>query len=456
MHKILIVDDDRQLREQIAWSLKRDYAVSQAGDRTEALAAVVKENPDLILLDLHLPPKRGTREGMSVLREVRNRGLDALVIVMTGDATKDAALRAIEAGAYDFFRKPIDLSVLKLIVLRALEKQRIERENRQLRDQLMERESFQTIVGRSEGMRRVFDSIRRVAAGDTTVIIRGESGTGKELVARAIHDTSGRKGPFVAVQCSALPEHLIESELFGHEKGAFTGAINARAGRFETADGGTLFLDEIGTQSLAIQAKLLRVLEEKEFERLGGKQSLRVDVRLITATNEDLEAQIRKGEFREDLYYRINVFPIYIPPLRERREDIPLLVNHSLEAFCRTRGEAVKNFSEEAMGRLVNHDWRGNVRELQNVIQTLILRSDGETITAADLPSQLLELSTEEVRRFAHASETAIDLPAAVERFELQMLQLALTRAGGVKIEAARLLGIDKNRMMYLCRKHSL
>jgi DNA-binding NtrC family response regulator len=455
--RILIVDDDRHLREQIAWSLKDDYAVFHAGSREEGLAAVLRDRPDLVLLDLHLPPGQSAREGMGLLKEFHKKGLDILVIVMTGDETKEAALRAIEEGAYDFFRKPVELAELKMIIRRTLEKQRIERENRQLREKLRQQASFEEILGNSEAMKRVFDSIRRVAGGDTTVILRGESGTGKELVARAIHNTGDqRAGPFVAVQCSALPEHLIESELFGHERGAFTGAIATREGRFEMADGGTLFLDEIGTLSPAIQAKLLRVLEQKQFERLGGKQTIRAHVRLIFATNEDLEARVRDGSFREDLYYRVNVFPISIPPLRERREDIPLLVDHYLNVLCRARGMPPKNITGEALRLLMDYPWKGNVREMVNVVQNVVLRTDGRTIAASDLPSYLVALTPEDVRTLDRPCETPLNLETEVERFQSRLLELALRKAGGVKVEAARLLGIDKNRMMYLCRKHDL
>jgi len=454
--RILIVDDDRHLREQIAWSLKSDYAVTEAGDRVSGQAALRTGHPDLVLLDLHMPPGRGVREGMSLLQEIRDAGLDALVIVMTGDESKESALHAMEAGAYDYFRKPVELPELKLIIRRALEKQRIERENRRLREALRQQTPFEEILGQSQGMRRVFDAIRRVAGGETTVIIRGESGTGKELVARAIHGASDRKdGPFVAVQCSALPETLIESELFGHEKGAFTGAVATRQGRFEMAHGGTLFLDEIGTLTPAVQAKLLRVLEGRQFERLGGKETLRVDVRLISATNEDLEHRVRQGGFREDLYYRVNVFPIVLPHLRERREDIPLLVDHFLKIFCKERGVPAKSIAPEALERLQGHAWKGNVRELVNVVQNLVLTTDGGRITAADLPAHPGALAVETPRP-GRLDAGPTNLPAAVERFERQLLEQALAQAEGVKVEAARLLGIDKNQMMYLCRKHRL
>ncbi|MFQ5876903.1 MAG: sigma-54-dependent transcriptional regulator [Acidobacteriota bacterium] len=454
---ILIVEDDRFLREQLWWSLKGDYDVSQASDRDEAIEILRRARPDVVLLDLHLPPRGHSKDGMDLLGEIRRKDRDAAVIVMTADERKECALQAIERGAYDFFRKPVDLTELGLIVRRAVERVRIGRENRRLRARLRDQDSFREIIGGSKGLRRVLDAVRRVADSDAAVLIRGESGTGKELVARAIHNASPRRnGRFVPVQCSALPESLIESELFGHERGAFTGAVSAVEGHLAMARGGTLFLDEIGSVDPALQAKLLRVIERKQFHRLGSRQMVRVDFRLVTATNEDLESAIRDARFREDLYYRINVFPIWIPPLRERREDIPLLVDHFLELFCEAKGIPVKPMSPEALERLTRHHWRGNVRELENLIQSLVLTADGDRIEITDLPPHLLQVTAEETRRFFRCPGRGFDLTGEVDRFEAQLLRLALEKAGSVKTEAARLLGIDKNRMMYLCRKHNL
>ena len=455
--KILIVEDDQFLREQLWFNLKADHTICQAADGPGGLEAVRKEKPDLVLLDLHLPPSGSSREGLNLLREIRRKGFDSAVIVMTGDQKKESSFQAIEEGAYDYFRKPMDLDELKLIVRRALGRLRIERENRQLRERLRPQGSFEGIIGSSKAIRQVFDAIRRVAATDTTVLILGESGTGKELVARAIHNLSERKdAPFVDVQCSALPENLIESELFGRERGAYTGAVSSMAGRFEMAHLGTLFLDEIGTMSQALQSKLLRVLEQRHFQRLGGKETIQTNFRLITATNEDLETGLRDGTFREDLYFRIHVFPIRVPPLRERREDIPLLAEHFLKLFCASRGTKVKTLSRDAMDHLDRHSWRGNVRELENIIQTLVLTADGDRIQASDLPPHLMELTSEEIRRFHQLSGDRISLSTEVAKFESQLVQLALNKAGGVKVEAAQILGIDKNRMMYLCRKYEL
>ncbi len=456
-HRLLIVEDDKLLREQLWWSLKKDYEVFQAGDRAAAIESVIKHQPDLILLDLHLPPDNNSEGGILLLKNIRRQAREAVIIVMTGDQKKESALRAMEEGAYDYFRKPVDLAELKMIIHRALEKFMIEKENRMLREKFHQENSYEGIIGVSKAMGKVFDSIRRVADSNATVILRGESGTGKDLVARAIHNTGPRKKkPFIAVQCSALPEHLIESELFGHEKGAFTGAVNDRAGRFEMAHQGTLFLDEIGTMSPTIQAKLLRILEQKEFLRLGAKEPVQVDVRLITATNEDLEARIREGKFREDLYFRVHVFPLHLPALRQRREDIPLLVKHFLKVFCDSHGVPGKGITADAMETLSNAPWPGNVRQLKNFVMTLVLTIDSERITSADLPTGHALPSSEAGQAFPAVTIDGLSLPEAVERFEAQLLKDALQKTEGIKVEAAKLLGVDKTRMMYLCRKHHI
>src|SRR5215813_8714655 len=309
--KLLIVDDDQLLQEQLCWSLKDDFDLLQCFDREGALNAAVHERPDLVLLDMHLPPTHSLRDGLKNISEIRRSDPQTVVIVMTGDEDTDGPLQAVDAGAYDYFRKPIDIRELRIIINRALERRRIEGENARLRREIQRQYSISEIIGYSEQMTDVFAAIRKVADSNATIILRGESGTGKELVARAIHYNSGRSSyPFISVNCGALPESLIEAELFGHEKGAFTGAIGRVEGRFERADRGTLFLDEVGTLGLPLQSKLLRVIEEREFTRLGGKETIKVDVRLITATNENLEVAVEQGRFREDLYYRINVVPI--------------------------------------------------------------------------------------------------------------------------------------------------
>lgn len=462
---ILIVDDDKLLQEQLAWSLKVDFELIQCYDRESALKAAISERYDLVLLDLHIPPMHTLADGLDNIKALRRANSDAVIIVMTGDENPDAPLRAIEVGAYDYFRKPIDLRELRVIINRALERQRIERENIKLRREIESRYSFSQIIGCSEAMQEVFAAIRRVADSNATVIVRGESGTGKELVSRAIHYNSARaKGPFVSVNCAAFPETLIEAELFGHERGAFTGAVGMVEGRFERAEGGTIFLDEIGALTLPLQSKLLRVLEEREVTRLGGRRTIRVDVRLITATNENLEDAVSMGRFREDLYYRIHVVPITLPPLRDRREDIPVLVEHFLRRYSAERGGKPKHVDAETMLYLTDYSWKGNVRELENMIQRLVVMTDDELIISSMLPPQILDQPTDfgaviskaGSKRLATLSEAGLNLDQELQRYEYEILRAALEQSGGVKIKAAQLLGLNKDKMKYLCRKYQL
>jgi two-component system response regulator PilR (NtrC family) len=464
-NKLLIVDDDRMLQEQLAWALQQDFELAQCYDRESALKAASDERPDLVLLDLHLPPTSALSDGLQNISELRRLHADAVIIVMTGDDKSDTPLHAVEAGAYDYFRKPIDLRELRVIINRALERQRIERENARLRREIESRYSFSQIIGYSEPMMEVFAAIRRVADSQATVIVRGESGTGKELVAKAIHYNSSRRaGPFISVNCAALPESLIEAELFGHERGAFTGALGLVEGRFERADGGTLFLDEIGTLGLPLQSKLLRVLEEREFTRLGGKRQIKVNIRLITATNENLEEAMQQGRFREDLYYRIHVVPLTLPPLRERREDIPLLVEHFVRRFCEEQAIRPKRVEAEAIHYLMDYSWKGNVRELENLVQRLVLMTDDETIAAAHLPPQILHQESKfKIAATAQANDSLPSLPESglsldqeLARYEYELLRAAIARSGGVKAKAAELLGLNKDRMKYLCKKYHL
>ncbi len=463
-NKILIVDDDSGLQEQLAWALKRDFELIQCSDSESAWSAMVSEAPDLVLLDLHLPPTQSLDDGLKNITEIRRANPEAVVIVMTGDTETDTPLRAVEEGAYDYFRKPIDLRELRIIINRALERQRIERENARLKREIEERYSFSQIISNSEQMVEVFEAIRRVADSNATVILRGESGTGKELVAKAIHYNSLRRGPFVGVNCSALPEGLIEAELFGHEKGAFTGAERMVEGRFERANGGTLFLDEIGALGLPLQSKLLRVLEEREITRLGGKKAIKVDIRLISATNENLEDALATGRFREDLYYRINVVPINLPPLRDRREDIPLLIEHFTRRFSEEHGVKQKRLDAEAFHYLMDYQWKGNVRELENLIQRLVLMTDADTIMASQLPPNILNqepafrasAESQADRSIPTFPEAGLNLDGEVARYEYDLVRAALARAGGVKIKAAELLGLNKDRMKYICKKYNL
>jgi len=463
-NKILIIDDDAGLQEQLSWALKRDFELIQCVDREQGLKAAVAEVPNLVLLDLHLPPTNLLADGLKNIGDIRKRCPETVVIVMTGDDKTETPLRAVEEGAYDYFHKPIDLRELRIIINRALERQRIERENARLRREIESRYSFSQLIGGSDPMQDVFVAIRRVADSNVTVILRGESGTGKELVAKAIHYNSPRRvGPFVSVNCGALPEGLIEAELFGHEKGAFTGAERKVEGRFERAQGGTLFLDEIGSLGLPLQSKLLRVLEERQITRLGGNSAVKVDLRLISATNENLEEAIETGRFREDLYYRLNVVPISLPPLRDRREDIPLLVDHFSRRFSEEHNIKPKRFAAETLHFLMDYHWKGNVRELENLIQRLILMTDDEIITASHLPSHILNHSAfrptaehPHERLLELFPEAGLSLDREVGRYEYNLVCAALKRASGVKVKAAELLGLNKDRMKYLCKKYDL
>ena len=377
---IVIVEDDPILLDQLRWALNGKFEVKTAQNATEA-RTLCEIAPDLYLFDLRLPPSGTVDEGLSLLEEVRRRDPDATVVMMSGEKDRDVVLRSIELGAFDFFRKPVDSAELLVILRRALERRRLVAQNRELRARALETDSFDDLIGASPAMRRLFSEIEKVAPSGVTVMLQGESGTGKELVAHSIHARSPRKDrPFVAVNASALPESLAEAELFGHEKGAFTGAVASRPGRFELAHGGTLFLDEIGTLSAAVQSKLLRALESRQIERVGSRRSTPVDFRLISATNEDLEAGVGAGTFREDLFYRINTVVLRIPPLRERSDDIPLLVRHFLGRFAKRHGKSDPRLSEAVLGRLEKHPWKGNVRELEHVVENLVLFSDGDVI----------------------------------------------------------------------------
>ncbi|HTR02418.1 MAG TPA: sigma-54 dependent transcriptional regulator [Thermoanaerobaculia bacterium] len=450
--RLVIVDDDAFLLEQLTWALKGKFSVASARDATQG-KALCESEPDLYLFDLRLPPSNQVREGLDLLRHARRRDPDATVVIMSGEGERAHALEAVALGAFDFFQKPVDAAELLLILNRALERRRLVVENRELRREAgaVAPSAASAIVGASPAMKRLSKEIERVAPSDATVLLQGESGTGKELVARAIHAGSPRRDrAFVAVNTAALPESLAESELFGHEKGAFTGAVASRPGRFELAQGGTLFLDEIGTRSPAIQAKLLRAIESREVERVGGRGSIAVDFRLISATNEDLEARVADGGFREDLYYRINTIPIAIPPLRDRSGDVALLAGHFLERVCARENLPRKRLSAAALARLQAHPWRGNVRELAHAVELAVLFSDGVEIGEEDLPRSL------RVEKASPPSGDEKGYAAAVEEFERRLLKDAIAAAGGVKAEAARRLGLDPNQIKYLCRKFGL
>ncbi len=448
---IVIVEDDAQLLDQLTWSLKGLFDVRGARDASQG-RALCETDPDLYLFDLRLPPSGTVEEGLNLLQDVRRRDPEATVVMMSGEKDRQAVLRSIELGAFDFFSKPVEPKEMVLILKRALERRRLVQENRELREQARSEHSFDRLIGSTPEMRRLFADIERVAPSDASVLLIGESGTGKELVAHSIHERSRRKNrPFVAVNAAAFPESLAESELFGHEKGAFTGAVASRPGRFELAHGGTLFLDEIGTLSAAVQSKLLRALESHAVERVGGRRSTPVDFRLVSATNEDLEARVAAATFREDLFYRINTIPIRIPPLRERADDIALLAEHFLERFSARHRKPRRRLSGGVLDRLRVHPWKGNVRELEHVIEMLVLFSDAETIGEEDLPRVLRKGTTGSAKPAGPAP-----FARAVEDFERKLLTDAIAESGGVKAEAARRLGLDSNQIKYLCRKYGI
>jgi len=427
------------------------------GEDYDAAYKLLQES-ELDVLLLGLPIASGSvKECTELLSRLDGSEIDTLVIVLSSDDKKSSALKVIDAGSYDYFIKPIDTDVLRHLLERAVEKLRIQRENRILRDEISRKNALGDLIGAADSMHHVFDSIKRMAKANTNVIIRGESGVGKELVARALHDQSPRRArPFISVNCAALPEGLMEAELFGYERGAFTGAVAAKEGRIELAHGGTLFLDEIATLTPALQSKLLRVLEERALVRLGGKKPIKVDFRLVCATNEDLEEMVSEDRFREDLYYRIHVVPIFVPALRERVEDIPLLAEYFVSVYCAANRVTVKLLSDDAMQALKKYSWPGNVRELENAIQRLVIMTDGDQITLKDLPAEIVEAGGRDARNRFRLPATGIDLDDEIEAFEKRWLQEALQQAKQVKAEAARLLGVDRNRLNYLCRKYGL
>ena len=450
MNRVLVVDDDERLRKQVYWALKDSYKVFQAEDRTQT-HQVIEETPvDLVLLDLHLPPRVNTpEEGMKTLEEVRRAKPEIEIIVITADKKEETCLRAIENGAYDYFSKPFDLAEMRVVLKRALFRQNLEHKIQRLHLQLKERYNFAGMVGKSEPMRQIFEVIGTLAQAGCTVLLRGESGTGKELVARAIHYSSQRAGnPFVPVNCAAIPESLLESELFGYEKGAFTGATTRKLGKFELASGGTIFLDEIADMSLAMQAKMLRVLQEHTFERLGGIRSLKANVRLISATNKNLEKLIQAGSLREDLYYRLNVVCLQLPSLREKKQDIPLLIDHFLEKFNQLNHKKIKKVSSLAVDLLINYDWPGNIRELENVIERAVVLATGNTIFPGHLPSHL------DGKKKSMLTLSFTDL--SLKQTEKELIEKILQATGWNQSKAANKLGIHRNTLHSRIKKFGI
>ena len=441
----LIVDDEVGARESLRMILKNNYVVFLAKDAEEAMLQIKEHSPDVILLDIILPDL----DGLKLLEKIRQNEPDAIVIMITATKTVKTAVEAMKLGAYDYVTKPFDVDELRLIVSRALSTQALEQEVRYLRKEIDRNFVFENIIGKSKVMKEIFAMVRQIADSKSTVLVMGESGTGKELISRAIHYNSNRKNyPFVTINCAAIPETLIESELFGHEKGAFTNAIEKKLGRVEVANQGTLFLDEIGELSLATQAKILRFLEEKEFNRVGGSKTIKVDVRLIAATNRDLNQLLKKGLFREDLYYRINVVPIIIPPLKERKEDIPSLLDHFIQKHNEEGNKKVKGVSKEALELIMNYEWPGNVRELENLIERAIALTSNEYIQPDELPIPLTNSSKINGLRESILSGKVSFLKAE-EEFERGIILDALKKANYVQSHAAEMLGISRRILKY-------
>lgn len=449
---ILVIDDDQDVRLVMQEILEAEgYAVITAVDGEDGLRQLKERNFDLTLTDLAMP----VHSGMEILQYLTQYQPDCPCIIITGYATINSAVATMRQGAYDYLAKPVDATELRLVVARSLEHRRLKKENLQLRKQLRQRYGFAKIVGQSEAISRVFDLIRKVADSNSTVLILGESGTGKELIAHAIHYNSDRRdGPLIPVNCAAIPEELLESELFGHERGAFTHAIRSRAGRFEQADGGTIFLDEISEMSPSLQVKILRILQEHAFERIGGVKTLRVDIRVIAATNQNLEELVARNKFREDLYYRLNVIPIKVPPLRERRDDIPLLVLHFLEELSRERQRPRKRFTPAAMELLSRHSWPGNVRELENLVERLVILTEGEVIDVADLPEKF-QLTTP-VSLIEKLPGDGLNLNDALQSLERRLIFQALQRTNWVKSQAARLLHLNRTTLLEKMKKQNI
>ena len=440
---VLVVDDDRLLRRQLYWALAEGHRVLEAETRAEAIEHLKREPIDVVLCDLHLPPDLdGISEGLAVIEAARAARPAVPVVVITGSDSKQVALEAIRRGAYGFFEKPFDEEEVVHIIWQAARVRRLEQEVQRLRSELGGRRGFGSLIGSSPSLEHVIKQARAVSDTTATVLITGENGTGKEVLAHAIHEESSRAaGPFIAVSCAALPESLIESELFGHEKGAFTGAVHARKGRFELADGGTLFLDEIGELTAAVQVKLLRVLQERTFERVGGAKTFGVDIRLIAASNRDLEQEVTVGTFRRDLFYRLNVVPLTLPPLRERREDLPVLAAHFAHKAAEKHGRVVSELDPGLLEALQEYEWPGNVRELENLIERLVVLTSGTRLGTEFLPEKMLRVLPETTG--PANDETTFE--GAVMALKRRLIVNALHSEGGNKAAAAKRLGISRS-----------
>ncbi|MDW7643686.1 MAG: sigma-54 dependent transcriptional regulator [Desulfuromonadales bacterium] len=448
---ILVVDDEESMREFLSIMLKREgYGVNVASDGAQALDLLKENSYDLIISDIQMP-RLG---GFELLAQVMARTPETAMIMITAFSSTEQAVEAMKQGAYDYITKPFKNEEIRLIVKNALERKTLRQENQELKKELGRRYSFGNLIGKSRSMQQVYDLIAKVAASRANILVTGESGTGKELVARAIHYNSDRhEAPFVPINCGAIPENLLESELFGHEKGSFTGAIQQKPGLFEVANGGTLFLDEIGELPAMMQVKLLRVLQEREVRRVGGTRDIPVDVRVVAATNKDLEAEVASGTFREDLFYRLNVIRLALPPLRERRDDIPLLIEHFYQKLTGKKGLHV---GEKAMRRLLDYGWPGNIRELENIVERCLVLGQGEDLTEDCLPTNLVADSITAEGQFSQIPDTGLDIDAYLGAIEKDILLKALDKTSGVRKKAAELLGISFRSIRYRLAKFGI
>ena len=452
--RILVVDDEPLALELIVEGLAdRGYSIDVASSGTEAIAKAEETSYDVVITDLNMPGM----DGMEVLDHFNENRPGTMVILLTAYGTIETAVQAVKRGAFDYLTKPAKLDEIMIILQRAEELNALKEENELLRSQIQQR--FANIIGQSPPMLQLYRTIQRVSKTATTVLILGESGTGKELIANAIHFNSDRKDkPFVPINCGAIPEELLESELFGHERGAFTGALKERKGRFELAHQGTVFLDEIGEMSQKLQVKLLRFLQEKRFERVGGGRPIQVDAGNIAATNKDLEKAVEEGSFREDLFYRLNVIPIHVPPLREREGDVPLLIHHFLKRHCQEKEIPLKRLSKAVVETLDRYPWPGNVRELENLIERLVILTDGEEIDLDDLPPRFRQSQATRPNSLLDISlgETGMDLKKTLDDLENHLIMEALRRANGVKNRAANLLGLNRTTLIEMMKKKKI
>jgi DNA-binding NtrC family response regulator len=453
--RILFIDDEPGSRESLTLLLQSEgYRVDAVAAGEDALDLMARKSYDVIITDLFLPGV----SGMDILKHVKEHSLPCNVILITGHASAETAVEAMKEGAFDYITKPLNFEKLKLLVAKAFEKSRLVAENLYLRQQLRGKYKFEKIIGNSPAIQSVFSRMEKILHTDSTVLILGESGTGKELVARAIHFNGSRKEkPFIPINCGAIPAELLESELFGHVRGSFTGAVIDKPGKFEVANQGTIFLDEIGTMPLHLQMKLLRVLQEQEVERVGSTRRTKLDVRVISATNSDLEQRVRRGDFREDLYYRLNVIPIQLPPLRDRREDIPLLAKHFLRKICDDMRRPVLELTHGALRALENYDWPGNVREMENVIERAIALTDGDIIDCHDLPPQIggVYRENDHLPSFLIPDE-GLDLTETIAQIELTLIRQAMEKSQNVKARAADLLNINRTTLVEKIKRYGI